>query len=69
MAKLQTEQLKTLSNFCNDIAKGLFLYSLIGQGFLDKFNILPQGIGILSGILLSLLFLYVAIILMKGNEL
>lgn len=33
--KLNKSQLKVLSEFCNDTAKGLMLAALLGQGFVS----------------------------------
>ncbi len=58
---LKLAQLRTLSNFFNDLAKGLALAVVLGQGSLEKLDQVGKFIASTSWLALSLLSLAVAI--------
>jgi len=60
MKKLKSQQFKTISNFCNDIAKGLILAVVLGQITVD----IPSTLKILfsvSILMMSFIVFYFAV--------
>ena len=55
-------QYKTLSAFCNDVAKGLMLAGILGQGIAESLSVDSKIIISFVYLFLSLLLLYFALI-------
>lgn len=66
MFPLKSSQLKVLSDFCSDFAKGLALAAVIGQGFVGEVSGLVRVIFSLVWSSLACIFLYFAVYLAKG---
>ena len=60
---LTSKQTVTLSNFCNDVAKGLFLASFLGQGVSENTTFWAKVIISVTYLLISLLILALALLL------
>ena len=61
LPKLGPSQFKTLSEFCNDVAKGLLLAAVIGQGALEGLSGTYRATMSLFWTLASLSMLYFAL--------
>ena len=64
---LNNSQLETLSDFCNDIAKGLFLGVAINQTFSSGISLEAKIFISIGGVIVSFSFLYLALLL-KSKE-
>ena len=60
--KLKPSQFNTLSNFFNDVAKGLVLAAILGQGTLTNFSGLVRILISLFWIMSALFLLYFAVL-------
>ena len=60
---LTSKQIAVLSNYFNDIAKGLMLAGLLSQGFTEVSSNLFRLIGSLFAMSFSLLLLYFSLLL------
>lgn len=63
---LTVGQLETLSDFCNDVAKGIFLATLLGQGTLGKLSGIERLVISSQWTAAALLFLMMALYFKKG---
>ncbi len=60
---LTKDQLKLVSDFCADVAKGLMLAAVLGQTFVNIESIITRTFGSLIVLGLSFLFLYAGVLL------
>ena len=58
-------QLQVISEFCVDVAKGLMLAGILGQGFANAESVFTRAIGSLLIVFLSFVFLYAGVLLRK----
>jgi hypothetical protein len=63
--KLKPQQFEPLSEFCLGIAKGLMLAVFIGQGLVSEISGLRQLVLSLSWVIMSCLFLLLAVVFKK----
>lgn len=62
---LTTSQFDAISEFCIDVAKGLMLAGILGQGFANIASIFVRIFSSVLILLLSFAFLYVGVLLKK----
>lgn len=60
---LTKDQLKLVSDFCADVAKGLLLAAVLGQSFADAKSIFAKTFGSLIVLSVSFVFLYTGVLL------
>jgi len=58
---LSSGQAEVLSGFCSDVAKGLMLAGILGQGFVSLESVVSRVIASFLTILLSFFFLFFAL--------
>lgn len=60
--QLKSSQFKTLADFCNDVAKGVMLAVIVGQGVLGNIIGIERLVVSLAWVFISLSLLYFAVI-------
>ena len=63
--KFKSSQFKTLAEFFNDVAKGLVLAAILGQGVLTKFAGASRALNSLFWAVGSLTFLFFGVLLSR----
>lgn len=66
LATLEPNQFETISDFGNDIAKGIMLAVIIGQGTIISASVTSRIIFSILWVLASFLMLYFALIRLRG---